>query len=405
MGWVTDDAPTRDELDACITCGLCLPVCPTFRLTGDETASPRGRLAAMSAVAEGLAEVDASFENVMGFCLQCRACEVVCPSLVPFGRAMEGARAEVTAQRPTSTRRARHLVVGRMLSGRRLLAVASTLAAVAQRLRLDGVLPGPLRRATGMRRLPLRSRSVVGRSVVGDGAHLGRVAVLAGCVMDPWFTPVHEALIDLLRRAGYDVDVPAAQTCCGALAAHDGDAVDARRMAATNIAAFAGYDLVVADAAGCSAHLAGYAHWGDGGDVLAARTRDATVVIAELIAAGRLPELGGDRGEVAVQDPCHLRHAQRIMAEPRRILTAAGYRTVEIDPGGMCCGAAGIYMVTNPRASDELGRRKAGQVRDTGVRLVASANPGCEMQLRTHLGRTVRIAHPVELYHEALTAP
>lgn len=403
MGWVTDDAPTRDELDACITCGLCLPVCPTFRLTGDETASPRGRLAAMSAVAEGLAEVDDSFEEIMGFCLQCRACEVACPSLVPFGRAMEGARAEITVQRPTPARRTRHVVVGRALARRPLLAVSSTLAAVAQRLRLDRVLPGPLRRASGMRRLPLRPRSVVGRSVAGEGARLGRAAVLAGCVMDPWFTPVHEALIDLLRRGGYDVEVPDAQTCCGALAAHDGDAVDARRMAAANIAAFAGYDLVVADAAGCSAHLAGYAHWGEGGDLLAARTRDATVVVAELIAAGRLPELPGDRGEVGVQDPCHLRHAQRVTAEPRRILTAAGYRTVEIDPAGMCCGAAGIYMVIHPGTSDELGRRKADQVRDAGVRVVASANPGCEMQLRTHLGRTVRIAHPIELYHEALT--
>jgi glycolate oxidase iron-sulfur subunit len=176
-------------------------------------------------------------------------------------------------------------------------------------------------------------------------------------------------------------------------------------MAAANITAFAGYDLVVADAAGCSAHLAGYAHWGEGGDLLAARTRDATVVVAELIAAGRLPELPGDRGEVGVQDPCHLRHAQRVTAEPRRILTAAGYRTVEIDPAGMCCGAAGIYMVTHPGTSDELGCRKADQVRDAGVLLVASANPGCEMQLRTHLGREVRIAHPIELYHEALTNP
>ena len=115
MGWVTPDAPTAAELDACVTCGLCLPHCPTFRLTGDEAASPRGRLAAMAAVGGGVAEVDETFEAILDACLQCRACETACPSLVPFGRAMEGARIEITAQRPTLPRRLRHLPVGRLV--------------------------------------------------------------------------------------------------------------------------------------------------------------------------------------------------------------------------------------------------------------------------------------------------
>ncbi len=406
MGWVTPDAPTPAELDACITCGLCLPVCPTFRLTGDETASPRGRLAAMSAVAEGLAEVDDTFADVMGFCLQCRACEVVCPSLVPFGRAMEGARIEVAAQLTgrdvVVRRRTRHTVVGRLLPSPRVMGGVTFAAAMAQRIGLDRILPGTLGRLSGLRRLPLRRRTVVGGEVAATGVSMGRVAVLAGCVMDPWFTPVHEALIDLLQRGGYDVAVPAGQTCCGALAAHDGDAADAHRLADQNAAVFAGYDLIVADAAGCSAHLAGYTHWGSANASTAARARDATVLVAELIDAGRLPVLTVDRGEVAVQDPCHLRHAQRIVDQPRRILRAAGYRVVEIDPTGGCCGAAGMYVATHPATSDQLGRTKADQVRRTGSTLVASANPGCEMQLRTHLGPSFRIAHPVEIYHRAL---
>ena len=122
-------------------------------------------------------------------------------------------------------------------------------------------------------------------------------------------------------------------------------------MAARNVAAFAGYDVVVADAAGCAAHLKDLGHWAEGGAELAGRVKDVTEVVALLIDSGHLPELSGDRGDVAVQDPCHLRHAQRIVREPRRILEAAGYRPVEIDPAGMCCGAAGIYMVLEAETS------------------------------------------------------
>ncbi len=403
MGWVTGDAPTSAELDACITCGLCLPVCPTFRLTGDETASPRGRLAAMSAVADGASAVDETFEEIMGLCLVCRACEVVCPSLVPFGRAMEGARAEITAQRPSTTRRARHSVLGAGLGRRGLVGAASSAAAVGQRVGLDRVAPGPLGRMRGMRRIPVRSAGVVGTRRPAEGERIGSAALLAGCVMDRWFGPVHQATIAVLARAGYDVEVPEQQTCCGALAAHDGAAAEARAHASRNVAAFSGYDLVVGDAAGCSAHLKGYGHWaGEAGAELAARARDVTEVVAGLIDEGRLPQASEDRGEVAIQDPCHLRHAQRIVDAPRRILRAAGHTPVEIDSRALCCGAAGIYMALQPEMSDELGALKAEQVRATGVTLVASANPGCEMQLRSQLGAGYRIVHPVELYWESI---
>lgn len=402
MPWVTPFAPTRDELDACVTCGLCLPVCPTFRLTGDETASPRGRLAAMAAVGEGLAPLDRTFEEVMGLCLQCRACEVVCPSMVPFGRAMEGARAEIAVQRPGPVRSFRRTVVGRALAWRGAMRAATMLAAIAQQTRLDSAMPYLAKRMRGLRTLPVRRRSVVGTVALPDRPPLGKAAILAGCVMDPWFGAVHRATIELLRRGGYVVEVPPTQTCCGALAAHDGAADEAAALAHRNVAAFAGYDIVVADAAGCAAHLKELGHWAEGGDELAARARDVTEVIAELIDAGRLPELQGDLGEVAIQDPCHLRHAQRIVREPRRILEAAGYRPVEIDAEGRCCGAAGLYVMLEPETSEVLGRLKADQVREAGPSLVASANPGCEMQLRSYLGRWFRIAHPVELYWEAL---
>lgn len=405
MGWSTAWAPTREELDTCVECGLCLPHCPTYRLTGDEVASPRGRLRAMSAVAVGELAIDADFEEAMGFCLQCRACEPVCPSLVPFGRAMEGARAEVAAARAGTMRRLRHRVLGRWLGRPWMVRMATAGAALAQRLGGSRWLPRRLRFGlSGMRPLSFRPPSVRGSVHSALGEEMGVCGLLAGCVMDPWFGDVHSAVIETLRRAGWRVVVPEGQTCCGALAAHDGAADLAAVLAVINVAAFEGVDVVVSDAAGCGAHLADYRHWAEGGDDLGARARDVTQLVSEAIEEGRLPRLAGAGERVAVQDPCHLRHAQRVVDEPRRVVRAAGYDPVDVDEVGMCCGAAGVYSVMRPKTSAELGTAKAEQVRATGARIVASANPGCEIQLRAHLGDEYRIAHPVELYAEALRA-
>ncbi len=402
MAWVTEWAPTKDELDACVECGLCLPVCPTFRLTGDEAASPRGRLAAMRAVHSGGLTIDQRFSDVMDFCLQCRACEVVCPSMVPFGRAMEGARAEVAAQHANRASATKRVVFGKAIAMRGLVTAGSWVAAGAQRTGLAGRLPGPLARAGGLRPIPFPVPSTKGRSWEPEGSPRGTVALFSGCVMDPWFSEVHAALIQLLRLAGYRVVAPDGQTCCGALAAHEGAASEAASLAERNVVAFDGFDTVVVDAAGCSAHLKDYGHWGAGS--LAPRVQDATELVASLIADGSLPTLEAGLGRVAVQDPCHLRHAQRIVDEPRAILRAAGYEPVEIDEHGMCCGAAGAYQLSHPEASQQLGARKADEVRAADVTMVASSNPGCEMQLRSQLGDSVRVAHPVELYWEAISS-
>lgn len=388
MGWVTEHHPSDAGLAACVQCGLCLPVCPTFRLTGRETASPRGRLQAMSAVAVGAAEVDAKFEEIIGFCLGCRACEPVCPGMVPYGELLEGARAEIAEQRPSPAKKVRALGSVKLVHSRFWLATVTSLARVIQTLHLQPLVPARLRRTlSGLR--PLRG-APKRLSVENRGGAV--VGLLLGCVQEQWFPGVNSAAIELLTRAGYEVRVPETQTCCGALAVHDGQADAAQEMAASNEDAFDGCDTVVATAAGCSAHLS---------DTRSDAT-DITAVVASAIAAGQLPTLSPTQREVVVQDPCHLRHAQRIWEEPRSILRAAGYRPVDLDDGGMCCGAAGLYSVLQPEASLELGKMKRDLILKTGLALVASANPGCEMQLRGLLGRGYRIAHPIELYLEAI---
>lgn len=236
----------------------------------------------------------------------------------------------------------------------------------------------------------------------GGTGESGTAALLAGCIQDEWFRPVNQTAVRLLEMAGYRVEVPLGQTCCGALAAHDGKEAEARRLARRNVVALGSADVVVATAAGCSAHLAGYDHWDERGDSIASRAADITVTIANAIEEGLLPASPVSRGRIAIQDPCHLRHAQRVIDQPRAILRAGGYDVVEIDDVALCCGAAGIYTILEPEASEALGNQKADQVRSTGVTRVASANPGCEMQLRSHLGVEYEVAHPIEWYLRAI---
>ncbi len=402
MGWVTERPPMAVDLNNCIQCGLCLPVCPTFRLTGRETASPRGRLSAMSAVAGGL-PVDEHFAGIMESCLQCRACEVVCPSFLPFGKVMEAARYELNEQQPGTGRRIRRLAVGRVLRSRLILRLLTGGARTIQRFRLTGFVPGRLRTGfKGLRNLTPSGSSIVGLTRPAVGERRGTAAILSGCVMDQWFAGVHEATVEVLARSGYDVVVPENQTCCGALAAHDGWVDDARSMAKVNVVAFESADLIVVDSAGCGAHMKEYDNWVDGGEATAKLVRDITEVVAEAIESGLLPTLPPADRSVAVQDPCHLRHVQRIVDQPRRILTAAGLTVVEIDETGRCCGAAGLFSVLEPDISSLLGIAKADLVNGSGATVVSSANPGCEMQLRSYLGEGFRVAHPVELYAEAL---
>ena len=402
MGWVTDFAPSTAELNACIDCGLCLPVCPTYRATGDESDSPRGRIAAMRAVDRRLVEVDDRFADVMGLCLQCRACEVACPSLVQFGRLMEGARAEVAAQLPDWRTIATRTVFGRAIASRSAVVLLSWVVGAVQRMHLAAALPGAAGKTAALRTIPLPVPTTAGHEWLPDGEPIGTVGFLAGCVMDQWYSEVHTAVIQVLRTAGYRVVSPRHQTCCGALAAHEGAAYDAARMAAQNVEAFEGYDLIVVDSAGCSAHMKGYGHWTEGGADLASRVVDANEFVASLIAAGLLPRLAGET-PIAIQDPCHLRHAQRIVEEPREILRAAGFEPIETDPAGMCCGAAGAYQLDHPEMSEFLGMKKAVQIEATGIDIVASANPGCEMQLRTYLDDGIVVTHPIELYWDAIS--
>jgi glycolate oxidase iron-sulfur subunit len=393
-GWAPGDAPSLADLNACVACGLCLPHCPTYRLTGEESASPRGRITAMRAVQEGRAATDQTFARFMDLCLVCRACEDVCPSHVPFGRMMEAARTQIEPLRPRRARFLRWLGLDVVLPSKKLTWVAGALAPLTRPFmpkRVRALIP----RGGGepFARLP--------RVTEPDGQLRGTVALLSGCVQDRWFRRVNRATIRVLARNGWRVLVPRGQVCCGALAAHNGHLGTARRLAKKNAAVFVGADHVIVNAAGCGAHMQDYGDLVEGAGL---PVRD----VMEFLHAEGISDDAGSLSQlirVAYHDPCHALRAQGIQHQPRELLRAIGnLELVEILNGDRCCGAAGIYNVTEPEMSDRLMHEKAEAVASTGAPVVASANPGCTMQLLAglrELGTRVDVVHPIELLDAA----
>jgi glycolate oxidase iron-sulfur subunit len=380
-----------DELATCVGCGLCLPHCPTFRATGEEALSPRGRIAAMRGVQWEGAPADDAFVGFMATCVQCRGCEPACPSGVPFGRLMEGTRTALAAQHRTVPWWQR--LGYRALAHHRVVVAGSRVAAGAQRFRL-------VPRRAGLPRLPLRAPRL---RATGTGAWL-----FTGCVMDAWQRDVHADVAHIAASLGVGVALPGrGGACCGALHVHAGLTGEARRLAARVIGSMPGDAPVVVDSAGCGAALKDYGHLLGTAEATAfsARVRDVHEWLAEQ--ADRLPAAapGHRRRPVIVQDPCHMRHVQKVHQAVRTVL-APYADIVELDDDGLCCGAGGAYSALQPELAGEIRERKLAAIGRARARapgaVVASANPGCSAHLAA---AGVAVVHPVSIIAGALDGP
>jgi glycolate oxidase iron-sulfur subunit len=371
-----------DDLAACVACGLCLPHCPTWRVTGEEARSPRGRIAAMRDVHLGGGPADDDFVESMDTCVQCRGCDTACPSGVPFGRLMEGTRETLAAETDYQPRVRRWAL--RVLDHHRLLLVGSRVLAAGQRV---GVVPARL----GLPRLPLLQPRL---RASGDD-----VLLFTGCVMDAWQRDVHVAVARVLEATGVGVGLLGpGGACCGALAAHAGLHDQAVRSVRRVMAAAPGDAPILVDSAGCGAQLkdAGHLLGTDDGRAFAARVFDVHEWLADRL--DRLPPGRRLPVRVAVQDPCHLRHVQHAHLPVRRVL-ARYTEVVELDDDGLCCGAGGAFSLQHPDLAADIRDRKVGAIVRSGAPVVASANPGCALHLQA-AGLEVR--HPLELVAAAI---
>jgi glycolate oxidase iron-sulfur subunit len=397
----------------CVHCGLCLQTCPTYRETGRESSSPRGRIYLLRAVAENRASLGDVISDEAFLCLGCRACETACPSGVKFGSMIELARAEINRsglRRGWAPRLERWALRGVVANPRRL-SFAISLLRVVQRLHLDRLaarlLPKAWREicALAPRVPPAVERRPLPAFTPALGEKRGRVALFVGCVMPELFGAINAATVRVLSRNGFEVVVPESQGCCGALHAHTGDLEFAHELARRNLEAFsaADFDAVIVNSAGCGAVLRELKEWLEGeGASLADRVRDVSEF---LDAAGLRPPEGRVESTVCYDDPCHLVHGQRVDAAPRRLLEQIPGIELQThdDPEG-CCGAAGIYNLTHRAMSRAILDRKMQSLSAADPDYVATGNPGCLMQLRggaAAAGLRAAVVHPIELLDRA----
>jgi len=371
-----------EELATCVSCGLCLPHCPTFRVTGEEALSPRGRIAAIRAVYLEDAPVTSEFVSFMETCVQCRGCEPACPSGVPYGRLQEGVRESLAAQHRVTPRWQR--LGYSFLPRHRMLLLGSSALAVAQRLHL-------VPKRAGLPRLPLRRGAAVHST--GD-----QVWMFTGCVMDAWMRDTHRSTTTVLDHLGITYRTPGAGGgCCGALHTHAGLTDAARSLAEKVIASMPGEAPIVVNSAGCGAALKEYGHLLGTPEAVAfsARVEDVHEYLADHV--HRL-QPARQLGRVIVQDPCHLRHVQKAHLSVRTVLAPVA-ELVELDDDGVCCGAGGAYSAMQPELAGQIRDRKLEAIARAGSGVVASANPGCAMHLAA-AGLVVR--HPIDLLASAL---
>jgi len=424
-GFAGHDVPSTEVIRSCVHCGLCLPSCPTYVITRRERSSPRGRIWLMKEVSEGRLDLlDPLFEEEMYLCLNCRACEAVCPSGVKYGEILEASRAQIEQARKGTpkARVLRKVVFGGVFTDMRRFRALSTGLRLYQR----SPLPRIAKRSGVLKLLGLdqahelmprvSDRFVVpkGETIPAQGQWRGRVGLFTGCIMSTAYAEIHEATIRVLTRNGFEVTLIDGQGCCGALHVHQGDPDGGRALARKNIDAFDSpyLDAIIVNAAGCGAAMKEYGHllkddpeYAERAARFAERVQDVTEFLA---AKGLSAEPGPLPMTVTYQEPCHLAHAQRIAKQPRQLLKAIPeLKVVEMPESSLCCGSAGIYNLLQPDMSSKLLARKLDNALSTGAEAIVSANPGCMLQLTSGLrarGDNRPVLHLVEVLDRAYAA-
>lgn len=440
---------TYDLMRQCIHCGFCLPTCPTYVVLGVEMDSPRGRIYQMQAVAEGRLALSPEFIEHMDCCLGCRACETACPSGVQYGKLIEAAREQIQLEiphlpsinehvpdsvppPPLAIQLLRRFFFDIMLPSRLVTTLVFGGLKLYQRSGLQKLVHG-----TGLfdaiNSLPtplkgeLRTPEALMDDVQGDilplplpeitpalGRKRYRVGFISGCIMDQVFRDINEATIRVLAANGCEVITPVQQQCCGALHVHAGETEQGRRLARHNIDIFEQYDLdaIIINSAGCGSTLKEYNHllrddpvYCERAQTFSAKVKDINEFLASL---DWQHDLGEIRRTVTYHDACHLAHGQKIRQQPRKLLQGIpGLTVVNLKEADFCCGSAGIYNITNQDMGATLLQRKIDNVAATGASIVATANPGCMMQIALgarERGLRVDVVHPVQLIDEAYRA-
>ena len=389
-------------IGSCVHCGFCLPVCPTYKLLGEEMDSPRGRIFLMKEVLEGTIDQEQALPYV-DRCLGCQACVPACPSGVPYGDLLISFRAH-TEERRRDRGFSRMLVLQTLPYPRRFR-LAAALGKLARPIRK--LLPAQLRAMLDLLPADLPKTRSLPELYPAKGARRARVALLAGCAQQVLAPQINWATLRVLAENGVETVIPRNQGCCGALSMHSGAAGQARALARRNLRGFPDdVDAVLTNAAGCGSAMKEYPLLfkklpeEETAAAFARRVQDVSVFLDTL--GFKAPPALPEPIRIAYHDACHLAHAQGAQAAPRRLLKSIPNLTLlEIPEGEMCCGSAGTYNLDQPEIARELGRRKALNVVASGAEAVATGNIGCMTQIQAHLALPLPVVHTMEVLDRA----
>lgn len=419
----------ENELLNCMRCGFCLPSCPTYIVSGyKESQSPRGRIALMKAVYDGLIEPDDEFEKSLSLCLGCRACEPVCPAGVKYGHLLEEALDIINQnkKRSLSSQLVHQAVFNHLFPKQNNMEHITSLIGFYQRsglqktVRKIGFLklfPNHLREMERvLPKVPKKKNMAIRKArVKPDSIKKATVAFFTGCLMDTVFRETNDATIKLLQKAGCEVVIPQTQVCCGALHGHSGEKELAKKLAKQNIEAFEkeNVDYIVTNAGGCGAFLSECDHllkdepgWEERVKEVAKKIKDISSVLYEF-SFHKENRLVLDDQIITFQDSCHLRNVMHVNEAPRKLLKSIkGIKFREMENADSCCGSAGIYNIVEPESSMHILNQKMTVMKDTNATTIVTANPGCLLQMKLGIEREnlpgVRAVHIVDLLQEAL---
>ncbi len=414
--------PSYDQLINCMHCGMCLPTCPTYQLTGLEINSPRGRIHMIRAVADGHLEITDKFKESIEFCLNCQACVTACPAGVQYGHLVEAAQLQIAATerikrgKPTWRQRIINwlfldLTRLKQLSDLIRIYQISGLEKLIQSSGILNLFPKKIKEMSSMAPfVPKRKDYIVSNMVKKEGKGI-RVGILKGCVQDIFFRDVNQDTIDVLEENGYQVFIPREEICCGSVHGHNGDLKTAKMLAKKMIDIFnkAKVDFIVLNSAGCGAYMKEYESLlaNDEEYKVRAKTFSSKVKdIMEFLAENdwKIPEIVDDL-KVTYHDPCHLVHTQKISKQPRQIIESIkGVQYTELNEASWCCGSAGIYNIIRYDDAMQVLKRKMDNIRATGAEWIVTGNPGCMIQIiygAKKFKMPVKVIHPVSLLRMA----